>query len=117
VNTLTVNNGSYWSTSTFRFTAPVTGIYYLSYSGIVGDGTVTQTAGYYALIVNGANTPHYSYRDSLSAWELQHAGVLYRLAAGDTVAWSMNLAPGPASSYAGGAYRNNHNTVTIWLIG
>jgi hypothetical protein len=33
------NNGGHYSTSTYRFTAPVAGIYYLSYSVRVNHGT------------------------------------------------------------------------------
>jgi hypothetical protein len=116
VNDVNINIGSCWSGSTFRFTAPVAGIYYVSYSGIVGDGTPTQTAGYYAVIVNGANT-YWGYKDTVSIWELMHIEILFKLAAGDTVSWAMNASPGPVSGYPGGAYRSNHNTCTIWLVG
>jgi len=116
VNDVNLNIGSPWSTSTFRFTAPVAGIYYISYSGITGDGTITGGAGYYAVIINGVNT-YYTYRDSNSLWILHHSEVMINLAAGDTVAWAMNLAPGPASAATTGAYRTNHNACTIWLVG
>jgi hypothetical protein len=116
VNSVNLNNGSPWSTSTFRFTAPVSGYYYTSYAGIVGDGTQTQTAGYYSVIVNGA-IAYFSYRDTISTWEEQHVAVMLKLTAGDWLAWAMNLAPGNASTYTGGAYRNNHNICTVWLVG
>jgi hypothetical protein len=115
VNTLHLNNGAAWSTSTFRFTAPVSGIYYTSFAGLVGDGTPTQTAGYYSIIVNGG-IRYYSYRDTVALWELNHTAVMLNLAAGDWLAWAMNTAPGNASGYTGGAYRSNHNACTIWLV-
>jgi hypothetical protein len=116
VNSVNLNIGSPWSTSTFRFTAPVAGIYYISFSGITGDGTITGGAAYYAVIINGVNT-YFTYRDSNSLWTLHHSEVMINLAAGDTVAWAMNFAPGPASAAAAGAYRSNHNVNTIWLVG
>ena len=116
VNDVNLNIGLCWSTSTFLFTAPVNGIYFTSYSGIVGDGTATQTAGSYSVIVNGGLW-YASYRDTISIWELHHVVVMLNLAAGDTVAWAMNIAPGYATSYTGGAYRANHNMCTIWLVG
>jgi hypothetical protein len=116
VNDVNLNIGSCWSTSTFRFTAPVAGIYYTSFSGIVGDGAGTQAACYICTVVNGAQT-YWSYKDTISIWELQHVEVLYKLAAGDWVAWAMNIAPGPDSTRTSGAYRANHNTCTIWLVG
>ena len=116
VNSVDLNIGSVWSTTTYRFTAPVAGIYYTSFGGIVGDGQIQQTAGYYAIIINGVN--HYwGYKDTISTWELMHIEGLFNLQAGDTVAWAMNTAPGPASAYTGGAYTSNHNMCTIWLVG
>lgn len=114
VNDVNLNIGSCWSTGTYAFTAPVTGIYYTSYSGIVGTGA--GSAGYYAVIVNGSNW-YFSYRNSDSSWDLHHVEVMVNLAAGDTIRWAMNNDPGPVSSAAGGAYQSNHNTCTIWLVG
>ena len=116
VNDVNLNVGSCWSTSTYRFTAPVAGIYYTSYSGIVGDGTTAQTNGYYSLIVNGVNLC-FSYKDTLNNWELHHPEAMLKLAAGDWFSWAMNIAPGNASASPGGAYCSNHNTCTIWLVG
>jgi hypothetical protein len=114
VNDVNVNIGSPWSVSTYAFTAPAAGVYYTSYGGIVGNGA--SQGGYYALIINGGVT-HFSYRDSNAQWELHHVEVMFRVAAGDTIQWAMNAAPGPDSSTAGGAYTSNHNICTIWLVG
>jgi len=43
--------------------------------------------------------------------------VVLKLAAGDWVAWAMNIAPCSDSGTNAGAYQGNHNTCTIWLIG
>jgi hypothetical protein len=116
VNSVDLNIGSPWNTSTYLFTAPVAGIYYTSYSGIVGDGVAQQTAPYIAVIVSGVNY-YWGYKDTISVWELMHIEILFKMAAGDTLGWAMNIAPGPASSYTGGGYQSNHNTVTVWLVG
>jgi len=116
VNDVNLNVGSPWSTSTYMFTCPVASIYYTSYSGIVGDGTGGAVGGYYALIINGGNW-YFSYRDSNNAWELHHIEMMLKLAAGDTIQWAMNKAPGPDSTTVGGAGQGNHNTCTIWLVG
>jgi hypothetical protein len=112
VNDVNLNVGSPWSTTTFAFTCPVTGIYYTSFGGLVG----TTTNSYHALIINGVNW-YFSYRNSNAAWEIHHIEMLVRLAAGDTIRWAMNAAPSPDTSSAGGAYQSNHNTCTIWLVG
>jgi hypothetical protein len=116
VNDVNLNIGSCWSTSTYLFTCPVAGIYYTSYSGIVGNGTQTALGGYFALIRNGANH-YFSYRDSNALWELMHIEVMIKCAAGDTLSWAMNASPGPDSTSVAGGYRGNHNTCTIWLVG
>lgn len=113
VNDVNLNIGSCWSTSTYRFTAPVTGIYYTSYGGIVGTGAQD---GYFSIIVNGGLW-HYGYRNSNASWELFHMELLLNLAAGDWFSWAMNLTPGAASAGAGGAYTSGHNAVTVWFVG
>lgn len=117
VNDVNLNIGSCWSTSAFRFTAPVAGIYYTSYGGIAGNGSGTLGAqGYYGVIVNGANIA-FSYRDTDNIWELHHIELLVKLAAGDTLAWAMNVAPAPDAGTNAGAYQSNHNHCTVWLVG
>jgi hypothetical protein len=113
INDVNLNIGAYWSTSTYMFTCPVAGIYYISYGGIVGSGAV---AGYISLIVNGG-VQYYGYRDTTNIWELFHLEVMFKLAAGDTVAWAMNKAPGAENASTFGAYTSQHNASTIWLIG
>lgn len=116
VNSLSLNNGSLWSTSTFRFTAPVDGLYYTSFAGIVGSGINTGQYGYYAVTVNGG-WDNFSYFNTNNTWQLHHLEVALWLNGGDYLSWAMNIAPAPDSSTASGAYRTNHNTCTVWLIG
>ena len=116
VNDVNLNIGSPWNTGSYRFTAPVAGVYYTSFSGIVGNGSNASMQGYFALIVNGGNT-YFSYKDTTPTWELMHIEMMFNLAAGDYVSWAMNIAPGPDSGTTGGGYQANHNTCTIWLVG
>ena len=116
VNDVNLNIGSPWSTASYAFTCPVTGIYYTSYSGIVGSGAISTQHAYFGLIVNGGNW-YFSYRNSGATWELHHIEMMLRLNAGDYIQWAMNKAPGPDSGTTGGAYQANHNTCTIWLVG
>jgi C1q domain len=116
VNDVNLNIGSCWNASTYRFTAPVAGIYYTSYSGIVGNGTNATTAGYFGVCVNGGLW-YFSYKDTNPVWELHHIEMMLRLAAGDYVTWAFNISPAPDTGSNAGAYQANHNTCTIWLVG
>jgi hypothetical protein len=114
VNDVNLNVGSPWSNSGYRFTCPMTGRYYTSFSGICGSGV--SMGGYFGVIVNGGLW-YFSYRDSNALWELVHMEVILNLSAGDYVQWAMNIAPAPDSGTTGGAYQSSHNTSTIWLVG
>jgi hypothetical protein len=118
INALNFNNGSPWSTSTFRFTCPVAGIYLVSYAGIVGNGAASPVNGCYpgGVIKNGALLYH-CYKGDNCLWLTQHSEVLVKCAAGDTLAWAHNIAPAPAGAGTEGAYRSNHNHSTIFLVG
>lgn len=113
VNDVNTNIGSPWSTSTYRFTCPVTGIYYTSYSGIVGPNAGSM---YCALVVNGTNW-YFSHRNGNCTWELHHVEMMVNLAAGDWLSWAMNASPAPVGTAGLGGYQSNHNTCTIWLVG
>jgi hypothetical protein len=119
VSSANLNIGSPWNTSTYRFTAPVAGVYYTSYGGIVGNGTQGAAGaqyGYFGVVVNGAIV-YFSMYQTNSLWELHHTELMVKLAAGDTVAWAMNIAPAPVGAAGIGAYQSNHNVETIWLVG
>lgn len=117
VNDVNVNTGSCWSTSTYRFTAPVAGVYYISFGGIVGNGTLTGCNGYMVAFIKNGGNYYFSYKDTINSWEIHHASVMMDMAAGDWFSWAMNAAPGPDAGTDAGAYRSNHNVCCIWLVG
>lgn len=116
VNNVNPNIGGCWAIGTYRFTAPVAGIYYVAFGGIVGNGTAAGMVGYYGIVVNGVCVC-FSYHNSNSLWELHHNAVMVKVAAGDTISWAFNIAPAPDSGTVSGAYQGNHNVCTIWLVG
>jgi hypothetical protein len=118
VNDVNLNIGSPWSVASALFTAPVDALYYTSFGGIVGNGTGPSPSiyGYYAIIVNGS-VYNFSYHNTGNIWELHHLEVALWMDAGDWLRWAMNISPAPDSGTASGAYRTNHNTCTVWMIG
>jgi hypothetical protein len=111
VNSTTVNTGAWTSNTTW--TCPVAGIYCICITLICGTGAGNQN-GYYAVIVNGANT-YFGYNAVTDPWDTFTFRVLYKLAVNDTVRWAVNTAPGPVGS--AGAYGSNHNMASIWFVG
>ena len=102
----------------YRFTAPVAGIYYISYGGIVGDGIDRAGAQYYAVIVNGVPT-YYSLQGHHSAsGSCMHIEVMLKLAG-----WRHRCVGDEHRARPGlellrvARYQSNHNTCTIWLVG
>jgi hypothetical protein len=116
INNVNVNVGSVWATAGYKFTCPVTGRYYTSFSGICGTGEGAGKGGYYGVIVNGGLL-YFGYRDSNALWELFHMEMILNMTAGDYFQWAMNITPSPDSGTTGGAYQANHNTSTVWLLG
>lgn len=123
----TINNNNVWNTSSFVFTAPVAGIYYVCLNvisaggatmGVSGaDGTATSSSsGYNAIVINGG-AYCYSHWNTNNSWDCQNIETLVRLAVGDTVAYSINISPGPDSGSGAGAWGDNHNMMAIWLLG
>lgn len=120
INSTTLNINTCWNTSTGVFTCPIAGLYYTSWNGICYGGsstTATSTrSGYVGLIRNGVlyNFTHWNTND---VWDTQNIQAIISCASGDTLAWSVNIAPGPVGSTDAGAYGSNHNMSTIWFIG
>jgi hypothetical protein len=105
-NSVQVNIGSYYNTSTYRFTAPVAGTYYFS----VGLNTNT-TAGSFYFRKNGSGTVNGSNANTggISTWTKITTDVMLTLAAGDYI-----------EAVTSGSYNYDsitYNFLTGWLIG
>jgi hypothetical protein len=119
VNSLGINVNSAWSTSSFVFTCPVAGLYYTALSTICLAGaspTASATnSGYNGVIKNGA-LQHFTHWNTNDYWDTQNLETILSCAAGDTISWAIHVAPAPDNGSGRGAYGDNHNMATIWLM-
>lgn len=120
LNSTTVNINTCYNTTTGIFTCPVAGLYYTAWGGIcIGGGVDTATTtrtGYIAVAKNGAQQA-FSHWNTNDVWETTNLETILYCAAGDTIAWAVHIAPAPDNGSGFGAYGDNHNMSTIWLIG
>ena len=120
INSTSLNINTCYNTTTGVFTCPVTGLYYTSWGGICYGGTTdvatTARSGYVGVVKNGVSQvfSHWSTNDS---WDGQNLETILYCSAGDTIAWAVHIAPAPDNGNGFGAWGNNHNMSTIWLIG
>jgi hypothetical protein len=78
------NNGSYFNTSTYAFTAPIAGYYLFSfYSNVNGVSSGSGKYGWFRK--NGSQLGSYIYMSSTGNWDLLSATELIQLSVGDTV--------------------------------
>jgi hypothetical protein len=119
INSTAINVNTVFSTSTYVFTCPVAGLYFTSCS-LICNGTNSTTAtttgsGYVGLIKNGV-LQTFSHWNTNDSWDCVNLESILSCAAGDTISFAVNTAPSPSGSTYG-AYGDNHNMATIWLIG
>lgn len=121
INSTSLNINTCYNTTTGIFTCPVAGLYYTSWGGICngGDNNAVATAartGYVGVAKNGI-LQVFTHWNTNDYWDTQNLETILYCAAGDTIAWAVNIAPSPDSTSGYGAYGDNHNMSTIWLIG
>jgi hypothetical protein len=120
-NSAAVNVNTAYSTSTYVFTCPVAGLYFTSYSVITqGTNNTTNAAatssGYIALVKNGVSQT-FSHWNTNDYWDCVNLESILSCAAGDTISYAVHISPAPDNGSGAGAYGDNHNMVSIWLIG
>lgn len=121
LNSQVINVNGAYSTSSWLFTCPVAGLYYTSWSGIcLGSNSTTATntkAGYIGVVKNGG-LQTFSHWNTNDYWDTQCLETILPCAAGDTIGWAAHISPAPYNGITdAGAYGDNHNMATIWLIG
>ncbi len=119
-NSAAVNINTAFSTSTYVFTCPVAGLYFTSFS-VICNGTNSTTAtttgtGYVGLVKNGV-LQHFTHWNTNDSWDTTNLESILSCAAGDTISYAVHISPAPNNGSGYGAYGDNHNMVSIWLIG
>ena len=114
-NTTNNNRGGHFSTTTGRFTAPITGSYFFSI-GAMNNGSTGGTTAWYELRVNGSllTNPHNSYASVQNGSGFRHVTSQYVLQLNDGDYVSVFTASTTGGIYGGG---NNHNHFVGHLIG
>ena len=108
------NRGNHFSTTTGRFTAPITGTYFFSI-GAMNNGTGGSNTAWYELRVNGnlLTNPHNPYM-SVADGGFRHVTSQYTLQLNDGDYVSVFTGGTTGGIYGGG---NNHNHFVGYLIG
>ena len=105
-DSIAVNIGNCYSSSTGRFTAPITGLYYFGANGIVGTGvTGTGCNGSLSLRKNGSpvKDSHWNMSD---AWENVSITSIIQLSQNDYVDYYITPADGAPYLYGSSSYSN-----------
>ena len=107
------NRGNHFSTTTGRFTAPITGTYFFSIGGMSNEGTQPM---WLELRVNGnlLTNPHHPYMNVQNGTGYRHITSQYTLQLNDGDYVSVFTGGTTAGIYGGG---NNHNHFVGYLIG
>lgn len=113
-------NGNSWNNNN-SFTALVTGLYRASLSIIFDEGGPNNSdagatrAGYAGFVVNGV-LQSFTHANNCNGWDTMHICDVLLLNQSDALTFFVNIAPYPAGNSLGG-YRNNHNSMSICLLG
>jgi len=102
-NNVVHNEGSHYSTSNGRFTAPVAGKYLFSATGICGNSTATAAAGDVRITVNGSTyvRGHFNMSDQ---WESITSQAVISLSVNDYVNIYFEVGSGSAYMYGHAQY-------------
>ena len=102
-NSINHNNGSHYTASNGRFTAPVAGYYYFSVSGICGVATGTEVNGEYRMFKNSTliDRGHFNHDNR---WENVSYSKVISLAVGDYVNMAFLGSSGSPTLYGSSVY-------------
>lgn len=117
-NTAAVNLGNHFNTSTYKFTAPVDGVYEFFARFLCGDGAASDaSSGTVKMIVDGSTSISEAHFNSEDVWENVSIFRIVSLTANQTVEMQMTGSGNGGYVYANGSGTADYNRFTGKLIG
>lgn len=117
-NTAAVNLGNHFNTSTYKFTAPVDGVYEFYARFLCGDGSnANLSSGTVKMIVDGSTSITEGHFNCDDAWENISVSRIVSLTANQTVEMQMTGSGNGGYVYANGSGTADYNRFIGKLIG
>ena len=117
-NTAALNLGGHFNTSTYKFTAPVDGVYEFHARFLCGDGSNNDDAsGTVKMILDGSTSISEGHFNTTDAWENVKIFRIISLTANQTIETQMTGSGNGGYVYANGSGTTDYNRFTGKLIG
>ena len=117
-NTAALNLGGHFNTSTYKFTAPVDGVYEFHARFLCGDGSNNDDAsGTVKMILDGSTSISEGHFNTTDAWENVKIFRIISLTANQTIETQMTGSGNGGYVYANGSGTADYNRFTGKLIG
>ena len=117
-NTAALNLGGHFNTSTYKFTAPVDGVYEFHARFLCGDGSNNDNAsGTVKMILDGSTSISEGHFNTTDAWENVKLFRIISLTANQTIETQMTGSGNGGYVYANGSGTEDYNRFIGKLIG
>ena len=116
-NTAALNLGGHFNTSTYKFTAPVNGVYEFHARALCGDGESNASSGSLDMVLDGSTKITIGHWNCDDAWENVSLFRVVSLNANQTMEIQVSGTANGGYVYANGSGTSDYNRFTGKLIG